>query len=130
MPQGTPPMLAAARKDKIMGLLQAHQNVSVAELSDLCQVSEVTIRQDLEHLAEEGLLTRTRGGAILSERGSRELTLLARDRLSAPAKQRIGEAGAELVHAGDSIIVDASSTALYVVRALLHRRDLQDVTVI
>lgn len=123
-------MLAVARKDKIMSLLQAHQNATVAELSDLCQVSEVTIRQDLGQLADEGLLTRTHGGATLSERGSRELTLLARERMSAPAKQRIGETAAALLRSGDSIIVDASSTALYVVRALLRRHDLQDMTII
>lgn len=110
--------------------MQKKQSASVGELSKLLKVSEVTIRQDLNRLAQAGLLTRTRGGAFLSDRANREFTFSARDRMNADVKQRIGEAGASLIVSGDSIIVDASSTALYVVRALLKRRDLHDVTVI
>lgn len=124
------PMLPAARNDKIMAFLQSRHNATVAELAKLCNVSAVTIRQDLGQLAAEGLLLRTRGGAVLSDRASREFTASARERMNITAKQRIGEAGAALVQPGDSILVDASSTALYLVRTLLRCRDLSDVTVI
>jgi DeoR/GlpR family transcriptional regulator of sugar metabolism len=123
-------MLAVARKEKIMAFLQTRHTATVNELSRLCRVSTVTIRQDLEHLADDGLVLRTRGGALLSDRANREFTASARERMNVTAKQRIGEAGAALVRPGDSLIVDASSTALYLVRALLRRRDLSDVTII
>ncbi len=123
-------MLPAARKEKIMALLQIKHNATVAELSRLCKVSEVTVRQDLNALASQGLLVRTRGGALSSDRANGEFTFAARERTNAETKQRIGAAGASLIKSGDSIIVDASSTALYVVRAVAKRHDLQDVTLI
>ena len=118
------------RRDKILSSLQTKQSATVKELSRLCGVSEVTIRQDLMRMEEEGLLLRTRGGAVLSDRANRELTFSARDRMNAEAKRRIGALAASLVVSGDSIIVDASTTALYVVRALLRRQDLHDLTII
>jgi DeoR family transcriptional regulator of aga operon len=123
-------MLAAARKDKIMAFLQDRHTATVRELSRLCKVSAVTIRQDLGQLAGDGLVRRTRGGALLSDRANSEFTASARVRMNVTAKQRIGEVGAALVRPGDSLIVDASSTALYLVRALMRRRDLSDVTVV
>ncbi len=122
--------MSIARKDKILLFLQTNQTATVKELSDLCDVSEVTIRQDLDRLEEEGLLVRTRGGAALSDRANRELTFSTRDRLNADAKRRIGERAASLIVSGDSLIIDASTTALYVVRALLKRSDLTDLTLI
>jgi DeoR/GlpR family transcriptional regulator of sugar metabolism len=123
-------MLSAARRDRILDSLQQRRTVSVADLSDLCQVSEVTIRQDLKRLAQQGLLHRTRGGAILSTRADHELTFAARQQLNADQKRRIGEVGAGLIRSGDSVILDASTTALQVLKALKHRSGLRDVTVI
>ncbi len=123
-------MLPARRKDQILKFLQNKHSATVGELSKLCKVSAVTIRQDLNELASQGLLVRTRGGALSSDRANGEFTFAARERMNAATKQRIGEVGAGLIKSGDSVIVDASSTALYVVRALVRRRDLEDVTVI
>lgn len=52
-------ILASMRKDKILTFLRDNSSATVAELSDLCDVSEVTIRQDLNALAVEGMLVRT-----------------------------------------------------------------------
>ena len=123
-------MLSVTRRDKILVALQAKHSASVGELSKACKVSQVTIRQDLKRMANEGLLTRTRGGALLTDRTNRELNFSARDRLNADAKLRIGALAATLVNPGDSIILDASTTALYVVRAIMHRQDLHDLTII
>jgi DeoR/GlpR family transcriptional regulator of sugar metabolism len=123
-------MLSAARRDKILESLQQRRTVSVAELSVLCRVSEVTIRQDLKRLAQQGLLNRTRGGAILPTRANLELSFAARQQLHADQKRRIGEVAAGLIRSGDSVILDASTTALHVLRALKQRSGLRDVTVI
>ncbi len=122
--------LSILRKDKILEYLRTRSTASVTELSDLLDVSEVTVRQDLNTLASEGLLARTRGGAMLSNRSTNEFTFGARVAINAEVKQRIGEAAAALINPGDSIILDASTTGLYVVRALLARRDLHDLTII
>ncbi|MBE2239327.1 MAG: DeoR/GlpR transcriptional regulator [Caldilineaceae bacterium] len=123
-------ILGAVRKDKILGFLRDHSSATVAELSDLCEVSEVTIRQDLNQLAVEGMLVRTRGGAMLSNRATSEFTFAARAAINAEVKQRIGELAATLVQSGDSVLLDASTTGLHVARALALRADLEDVTVI
>jgi DeoR/GlpR family transcriptional regulator of sugar metabolism len=123
-------MLSAARRDKILESLQQKRTLSVAELSVLCQVSEVTIRQDLRRLAQQGLLNRTRGGAILSTRADHELSFAARQQLNADQKRRIGEVAAGLIRSGDSVILDASTTALQVLKALKRRTGVRDVTVI
>lgn len=123
-------MLSVTRREKILAVLQAKHSASVSEFSKACKVSVVTIRQDLERMAQDGLLTRTRGGAVLTDRANRELNFSARDRLNANAKERIGALAASLVNPGDSIILDASTTALYVVRAIMRRQDLHDLTII
>ena len=123
-------MLSVARRDKILAVLQTKHSASVGELSKVCKVSVVPIRQDLNRMAHDGLLARTRGGAMLTDRANRELNFSARDRLNADAKQRIGALAATLVNPGDSIILDASTTALYVVRAIMRRQELHDLTII
>jgi DeoR/GlpR family transcriptional regulator of sugar metabolism len=123
-------ILGSVRKDKILNFLRDHSAATVAELSDLCEVSEVTIRQDLNHLAVEGMLVRTRGGAVLSSRAAADFTFAARAAVNADAKQRIGEMAATFIQSGDAVLLDASTTGLYVARALAQRSDLVDVTVI
>lgn len=123
-------VLSALRRDAILEFLRTRNSATVSELSELCSVSEVTIRQDLNQMAVEGLIARTRGGALPAARANNEFTFGARVAMNADVKHRIGEVAAGLVRAGDSVLIDASTTGLYVVRALLRRRDLHDVTVI
>ncbi|MBI5305432.1 MAG: DeoR/GlpR transcriptional regulator [Chloroflexi bacterium] len=123
-------MMSATRRDRILELVQKKQSASVAELSKLLRTSQVTVRQDLNRLALAGLLVRTRGGALSTDRGNREFTFAARTRLDAEEKQRIGDLAASLAHSRDSIILDASTTALHVARALMRRQDLRDLTII
>lgn len=60
-------MFAIERKRIIKNYIQENQQVEVSNLSSMLGVSEVTIRRDLEKLEEEGVLTRTHGGAVLKE---------------------------------------------------------------
>lgn len=122
-------ILAAVRRDRILAFLRERASATVIELSELCEVSEVTVRQDLNQLSEEGLLIRTRGGALLAERNSRESTFAARRELNAVAKQRIGELAAAMVDPGDTVLIDASSTGIAVARGLAARRNLFNITV-
>ncbi len=123
-------MLPSLRREKIVRLVHEHQMVSVAELAALLDVSPVTIRQDLVLLSQHGLLTRIRGGAAITGRNNHESTFTVREKLNADKKRRIGELAASLVVSGESIILDASTTALYLVRALKKRHDLHEITVV
>lgn len=120
------------RRRRIMGLVSERGDASVAELKDLFGVSEVTVRSDLAALAHRGLIVRTHGGAVLPEPGMKplEASFAARELSNVELKRRIGEAAAALIQNGQSVVLDASTTALQIARVLRRRESLHDVTVI
>jgi DeoR/GlpR family transcriptional regulator of sugar metabolism len=99
----------------------------VAELSAAFGVSEVTVRADLQALAERKLVLRTHGGAVPAGADS-ELALVLRRRRQVKEKGRIGAAGAALVEDGDAIFLDSSSTSLAIAYHLKQRRHVTVVT--
>jgi DeoR/GlpR family transcriptional regulator of sugar metabolism len=113
-----------------MRLLEKEQRVTVPELSQQFAVSEVTIRKDLAWLEAQGLAMRTHGGAIATTTGSppSEMSLDVRERQQRAEKERIGEAAASYIHDGETIALDASTTALAVAPFLGSKRDLTVVT--
>jgi DeoR family transcriptional regulator of aga operon len=124
-------MLINDRQNQILDILVEQQSVSVTELVALLNVSAVTIRTDLNQLADQGKLVRTHGGAMLvGEKTRQELTFATRQQLHAAQKECIGALAASLVQPLDSILLDASTTALAVGRVLKQRQDLTEVTII
>jgi DeoR/GlpR family transcriptional regulator of sugar metabolism len=123
-------LLTAERRQRILGLTQARGQVLVADLSAELGVSEVTIRSDLTSLARRGLLVRTHGGALPRERAPVELTFATREVSHVDLKLRIGLAAADLVLDGQSVVLDASTTALQMAGALASQASRHDVTVI
>lgn len=115
------------RDSRILDALDQHGAVQVAELARELGVSEVTIRKDLDSLAERDLLRRTRGGGLPPER-SDEGAFSDRMRREAAAKQTVAARAAELVHDGDVIALDTSSTAHFLALELLQRSGLVVVT--
>ena len=119
------------RHEQIIQLILEQQNVTVNELSERFFVSPVTIRSDLNQLAEMGKVIRTHGGARLGdERTRQEYSITTQQRMNAAEKQAIGKLAASLVQSGESILLDASTTALAVGQAFKQRTDLHNVTVI
>jgi len=104
--------------------------VSVDELALQFAVSPVTIRTDLDRLEQGGVVKRTHGGAIaLAADVSRtDFSFSERQSVQEDEKQCIGEAAAALVQDGSTIILDASTTTLQMVKHLRGRRGLTVVT--
>lgn len=100
----------AERRQLIKAAIEKAGQLSVAELSDAFDVSEVTIRQDLEALSQRGWILRTRGGAIATN-AQPEFSFDVRLQQWASEKTRIGRRAAELVSPGYTIFLDASTTA-------------------
>jgi DeoR/GlpR family transcriptional regulator of sugar metabolism len=117
--------LAERRKDILTALEQAGQ-LSVIDLSARFDVSEVTIRQDLQALSEQGQLLRTRGRAFATN-VMPEFSFDVRQQQQAAQKRRIGQAAASLVNHGDIIFLDASTTAQAIIP---HLKNLSELTVI
>jgi DeoR/GlpR family transcriptional regulator of sugar metabolism len=117
------------RLDQIVTLVQERGRVSVADLSDHFGVSAVTIRNDLTSLQQQGLLVRTHGGAVIRPDLNMEPPAFAlRKELHLAEKERIGRAAAALVRDGDSVALDASTTAWQIARHLKGRQELTVVT--
>lgn len=122
-----PDLFREERRQAILERLAVQGRVSVAELSASFGVSEVTVRADLQALAERKLVLRTHGGAVAAGGGS-ELALVLRRQRQVKEKGRIGAAGAALVRDGDAIFLDSSSTSLAIAHHLKRRRHLTVVT--
>ncbi len=111
-------VFARERQEHIARIVEEHGRARVNDLAARFHVSAVTIRKDLVGLEQERRLVRTHGGAIALDRRQPELSFDIRERLQADEKLWIGAAGAALVHDGESIVMDASTTALSVARQL------------
>ncbi len=121
-------MLANQRREKILELLKEDGSAKVIKLAKIFKVSEVTIRQDLEKLEEEGLIIREHGGAYLKsiEDNVKNFSLMNQDNLD--KKQLIGKKAAGLVEDGDIIILDSGSTTTEVAKKLIGRKNLTVIT--
>lgn len=117
------------RLDQVLAVLRDQGRVSVSELCERFGVSAVTIRNDLTTLEKEGRLLRTHGGAMLKPDLSTEpLAFALRKDLHQSEKEQIGRAAAALVRDGESIALDASTTAWQIARHLKNRQELTVVT--
>jgi DeoR/GlpR family transcriptional regulator of sugar metabolism len=115
-------MFPEERRREIMATLKHEGRCLVAELARRLAVSEVTIRQDLDALEKEGLLRRTHGGAILNAKIGLERPFQVEETTRKPEKVRIGEAAADLVSAGDTVILDVGTTVTEAARKLVEQK--------
>jgi DeoR family transcriptional regulator of aga operon/DeoR family fructose operon transcriptional repressor len=118
------------RQERIARLVELDGRALVADLSAGFSVSRQTIRKDLSVLAAEGRLTRAHGGAIASRRGRSERTFDVRERLQRDQKAAIGTEAAARISDGESIALDASTTCLYLARAIRARGGWSQLTIV
>ena len=116
-------MLAIERKRYIQDLLKREKKVIVADLAIHFGVTEETIRRDLEKLENEGFAQKIYGGAVLNESFNVDLPYLIRRRSNVEAKQYIADLIAEKIQDGDNIMLDSSSTALFVVKNIKSKKN-------
>ncbi|MFG2883463.1 DeoR/GlpR family DNA-binding transcription regulator [Streptomyces sp. NPDC048297] len=116
-------MSREARWNALLELLARHGRLEVEEAAATLDVSGATIRRDLDQLAEQQMLTRTRGGAV-AHGVSYELPLRYKTARHASEKQRIGRAAADLVAVGEVVGLTGGTTITEVARALSVRADV------
>jgi DeoR family fructose operon transcriptional repressor len=117
------PLIPAQRRERIQEYLAVHQIVRTADLMDLLETSEATVRRDLEWLEQKGILERTHGGAILNQRVIFEQEYQQRAQHFPEEKKRIGELAASLIEDGDIVFINSGTTATQVLQHI--RRDLR-----
>lgn len=123
--------LPSVRRERIFSWIEEHKFARVTELSSAFEISEVTVRSDLDHLEEGGRIRRVHGGAVLDARPSRlERSFEEQTQASADEKRAIGARAADLVASGDTVIIDVGTTCAAVAEAIVARSELYEVTVV
>jgi len=121
-------MLSVERQQAIIDLVDKNDFIQVADLVKQFDVSEMTIRRDLDILERKGLLRRVHGGAVSAHGRSYEPPYLLRSTGHIEEKQRIGKAAADLIKKGDSIMLDVGTTTLEIARNLHDHQNLTIIT--
>lgn len=121
-------MLAIERRKLIMEALQEEKRVVVSELSKMYDVSEETIRRDLEKLEKEGLVIKTYGGAVVNENSNVELPYVIRKKTNVLRKQRIAELTAAMISDGDRLMLDDSTTAVFIAKKIKNKKNITLIT--
>jgi DeoR family L-fucose operon activator len=106
-------VLVAERYEKIVQLVNDKGSMRVSELSELCEVTEETIRRDLDRLETAGRLRRSHGGAVSVKEQQPETPYFEREIIHAEEKKQIAQEAIRLIEPKDRILLDASSTAWY-----------------
>lgn len=109
-------------------MVHMDKRVLVSELSDKFNVTEETIRRDLEKLEKEGIVTRTYGGAILNSHTNEDLPFTTRNATNSESKQQIASKALNLINDGDTLMIDPSSTSLELMKLLHQRKNLTIIT--
>ena len=112
------------REKKLLKHISESDNISVAEMSEQLGVSVVTVRSDLNSLADKGLIIRTHGGASPAFHPD----VMHRQKLMIEEKSRIARKAASMIRDGDTIMIEAGTTTALIVKYLLGKRDIQIVT--
>lgn len=121
-------MFPLERREKIVEYINKKNKASVKELSEYLNVSDVTIRRDLDELTKKGLAVKTHGGALsVYNKLSYEIPYEEKFSANADKKRKIGKAASKIVEDNDVIILDSGSTTFEIVRHL-NRNNITVIT--
>jgi DeoR/GlpR family transcriptional regulator of sugar metabolism len=121
-------MLAVERRKRILELLQKQGVVTVSELSGAFEVSEETIRRDLQKMDSSSGVARTYGGAFIARAVHSDIPISVRENAYLEGKTAIATLCEDLVSEGDTVILDSSTTSLHVAERLKQKRNIVVIT--
>lgn len=111
-------MYKCERQNEILSLLTATGYATVEYLARKLSISPSSIRRDLQNLEQRGAVERSYGGVRLSDAGGKQIPFSLRSKESYAQKTKIAEWALSLVHSGDTVMLDGSSSALFLARLL------------
>jgi DeoR family transcriptional regulator, aga operon transcriptional repressor len=122
-------MLIDERRRHILARIQSHGRVIVHELARALDISEITIRKDLDYLQSKGLVQRTHGGALPVRNGALfDPSLQEKESQHSQEKQRIAAAAAKMVQEGQCVMLDSGTTTTAIAHALRRFTRLTVIT--
>jgi DeoR/GlpR family transcriptional regulator of sugar metabolism len=110
------------RQKEILDALHRDGRVEVPELAERLGISTITIRRDLDQLAESGALRRVRGGAVTTSLRGEGLPFEVRAVDDSPLKARLARAAVALIADGEAVAIDSGTTGAAAAVALANRR--------
>lgn len=113
-----PRLLVEERRRRIKELVESQERVTVEELVGRFGVSAVTIRGDLDVMAEGGLLVRSHGGALKRVESADDVPIAVKETQHHAEKVRIGQAAAQMVRDGETIMLDSGTTTAEIARQI------------
>ncbi|MFD0828878.1 DeoR/GlpR family DNA-binding transcription regulator [Neobacillus sp. M.A.Huq-85] len=116
------------RQKEILEMLNQTDKVLISDLSEHFKVSEMTLRRDLDVLAQKGVIKRIRGGATKINQGSYEMPFEMRYEKDYDAKSAISKKAASMIRDGETVVIDTGTTALAVAEELMERSNLTILT--
>lgn len=116
------------RRKRILEILSRDGQVRVSQLSGELDATPVTIRSDLTALERDGYLERIAGGAIQTVKNFYNMELQQRKQYNASYKRQIGDVAANLVHDGETLLINSGTTTLYTAIELRRHKNLNIVT--
>lgn len=119
--------LTEERKRFILEKVAQEGRVLVSDLAGELSISAVTVRNDLNTLAQEGLILRTHGGAVNIDSALMDRALSEKEKLHGAEKAAIAQKAVSFVHEGQSVILDSGSTTTAIARAM---KQFNNITVI
>lgn len=121
-------MLKTERQRKILDIINEKKYCTVKYLAGALYVSPITVRRDLAVLESEGLAARCYGGVSVPSHLNREVPLEVRENSNTAVKSALARRAAGLIKSGDTVFLDASSTALHIVDFVYPEQNLTFIT--
>ncbi len=112
------------RRKSVLEELQKNKSVSISKLAAQLDVSSVTIRRDLNRLAEQGIVTLLHGGAVLNEGTAAITSVMVREKRLLTEKSHIAAFCAELIKEGNSVYIDCGSTPKSIAEAVMDKKNI------
>ncbi len=114
-------MLVEERRNRLMELVRSRRFASLPDLAEVLQVSESTVRRDVEQLEEQGVAQRIHGGVLYCGAAPKLPHFDLQQPEQRIAKRAIAEKSLELIEDGDTILLDGGSTTYEIARLLVGR---------
>ena len=111
-------MYKCEREDEIIALLTETEYATVDYLVRKINISASSIRRDLKNLEERGLVVRSYGGVKLANSLGKQIPFSLRSHENSAQKKQMAKAAVGLLHAGDTVFLDGSSSAFFVAELL------------
>ncbi len=116
------------RRDEIVSIIHTKGKIKVSEIAERYNISEVSVRKDLEYLEMQGHLSRVHGGAVALNKLYVNMDLSERFKTNSVAKKRLAKLAASLIEDNDTIMMNAGTTLAYVLHAIQGKKNITIVT--